>query len=376
MSRFWPNVLWTGLLTLALMGVPHTAHAQTSLADAKTLYINASYSEALAVLDQGVGAAGSDLGRTAELQHYRALCLIALGRTDEAEQAIALSVNADPFATPDTSELAPRVVSVFTAARGRLLPDVARRVMAEGRQLMQKADPAGAHRRFEAVTRLLSDPALVGRADLSDLILAANALAELAQTQIAAAARPVTADPPAAPPAATPTPVAPANAGANAGSGRGQTPASGTARGAAPAVLRPPARTATPAGASSAAPSSAPASSAPAPAAPAPAEGRQLGPAPAVDGFEPAVAIAQVLPRWQPENSSVARLAFSGSVRVTIDAAGRVTGAVMDRPVYPPYDRLVLAAAREWSYRPATLRGQPVGSERVVEIQLRPRGSN
>ena len=69
----------------------------------------------------------------------------------------------------------------------------------------------------------------------------------------------------------------------------------------------------------------------------------------------------------------MAQLGFSGAVRVTIDATGKVTGAVMDRPVYPPYDRLVLAAARAWTYRPATRNGQPVSSERLVEIVLQPR---
>ncbi len=371
MVSFRRHVLCTGLLSLVLTAVPHAAQAQDALADAKTLYINASYTEALAVLDQGAVAAGSDLGRTADLQHYRALCLIALGRTAEAEQAIALSVNADPFSVPDTSELAPRVASVFTAARGRLLPDVARKVMAEGRQLMQKADAAGALRRFEAVTKLLSEPALSARADLSDLILAANALAELTRTQIAAAAaRPAVSPEAGAAPAAvaaaptTSATAGAANAGANA-NGRGQTPASGAARGAAPAVLRPPARGAAQAGA--------PAAST--------AAGRQPTPAgastaPTVEGFEPAVPISQVLPRWQPENSTVARLTYEGSVRLTIDVTGRVTGAVMERATYPQYDRLVLAAAREWTYKPATLRGQAVASERVVEIQLRPRGAN
>jgi protein TonB len=94
----------------------------------------------------------------------------------------------------------------------------------------------------------------------------------------------------------------------------------------------------------------------------------------AADGaVQPAVAVFQALPRWQPENSNIARSSYSGAVRVTIDANGKVTQAVMDRPVYPSYDRLVLAAAREWTYRPATRNGQPVASERVVEIVLQPR---
>jgi hypothetical protein len=52
---------------------------------------------------------------------------------------------------------------------------------------------------------------------------------------------------------------------------------------------------------------------------------------------------------------------------------GKVTGAVMEPSVYPPYDRQILLAAREWTYRPATQNGKPVASERLVEIVLRPR---
>ena len=92
-------------------------NAQDDLGGAKTLYVNASYDEALGVLDKQAAGVGLIGATAAELHHYRALCLIALGRAAEADQAIALSVSADPFSVPDTSELAPRVASVFTAAR-------------------------------------------------------------------------------------------------------------------------------------------------------------------------------------------------------------------------------------------------------------------
>src|SRR5689334_7377387 len=154
------------LLAAGLVALGTIVWAQEELGGAKTLYVNASYEEALTVLDKQVPAAGTSGPKAAEVHHYRALCFIALGRTTEADQAIALSVAADPFSVPDTSELSPRVASVFTAARARLIPEVARTALAEGRQLMQKGDAAGANRRFEAVTKLLSEPALAGRADL------------------------------------------------------------------------------------------------------------------------------------------------------------------------------------------------------------------
>jgi TonB family protein len=83
------------------------------------------------------------------------------------------------------------------------------------------------------------------------------------------------------------------------------------------------------------------------------------------------VTITQELPPWRPDVTA-GRRTFSGSVRVEIDEAGRVTAAEMRQPVYPSYDPLVLEAAKKWLYKPATLNGVPVPSEKTVEIQLRP----
>jgi periplasmic protein TonB len=326
--------------------------AQDELGGAKTLYVNASYEEALTVLDKQAAAAGASGARAAEVQHYRALCFIALGRTADADQAIALSVSADPFSVPDTSELSPRVTSVFTAARARLIPEVARAALADGRQLMQKGDAAAANRRFEAVTKLLSEPGLAGRADLSDLTLAATAFSELTKAQMAAAAAAaaVVPAPQPVPPAAAATEPPAVSTSASGGSAPANTTASPAASRSAGRAQPPPA--ARPAAVTTLRPPSA--------AAPPP-------------GFVAAVPVSQAVPAWNPGTGFVAQLGFSGAVRVTIDANGKVTGAVMEPSVYPPYDRQILAAARDWTYRPATQNGKPVASERLVEIVLRPR---
>jgi protein TonB len=332
-------------LTVALGTV---VRAQDELGGAKTLYVNASYEEALTVLDKQAGAADASGTKAAEIQFYRALCFIALGRTPEADQAIALSVSADPFSVPDTSELAPRVASVFTAARARLIPEAARAALAEGRQLMQKGDAAGANRRFEAVTKLLSEPGLAGRADLIDLTLAATAFSELTKAQMAAAAAAAAAVVPV--PQPVPPPAAPTE----------------------PPVVRAPASTSP----SPSLAASRSASGAQPPPAARPAQATTLRPpsaASAPPGFVPAVPVSQPVPAWNPGTGLVATMGFSGAVRVTIDATGRVTGAVMEPSVYPPYDRQILVAARDWTYRPATQNGTPVASERLVEIVLRPR---
>ena len=77
------------------------------------------------------------------------------------------------------------------------------------------------------------------------------------------------------------------------------------------------------------------------------------------------------MPPWQPGAGVSSQVGFTGAVRLTIDATGKVISAVMDPSVYPPYDKLILAAAREWTYRPATQNGEPVTSQRRVEIVLR-----
>jgi TonB family protein len=81
--------------------------------------------------------------------------------------------------------------------------------------------------------------------------------------------------------------------------------------------------------------------------------------------------VEQTLPPWRPDGIA-ARRAYVGAVQVAIDAEGRVTGARMSKPVHASYDPLVLAAARKWLYKPATLNGVPVASEKTVEIELRP----
>jgi TonB family protein len=369
------RVVIAAVIVAAVLLGAVSSYAQDDLSGAKTLYVNASYEEALVLFDKEAAGAGASGTHAAEIHHYRALCLIALGRTAEAEQAIAQSVSADPFNVPDTSELAPRVASVFTSARARLIPDVARAALAEGRQLMQKGDAVAANTRFEAVTKLLSEPGLASRTDLADLTLAANAFAELTRAQITAAkAAAAAATPPPPAPASTPAATNPASAAAG-------TPASGSSAAspapAPPAASAAAARPRTTGGTPAQPPPAAVTLRPPGPGAPtanAPAAAATV--APADPGFVAAVPISQALPVWQPENGAVAQLGFSGTVRVMIDAAGKVTGAVMDRSVYPPYDRRVLAAARSWTYRPATRNGEPVPSERVVEIVLRPRTGN
>src|SRR5262245_59852852 len=98
------------------------AAGQDSVAAARDLYASAAYEDALAVLNRLPGA-----GRPAEeqraIEQYRAFCLLALGRTGEAERAIETVVTAAPMYRP-TTDLSPRVRAAFSDVRKRLLPGI------------------------------------------------------------------------------------------------------------------------------------------------------------------------------------------------------------------------------------------------------------
>lgn len=296
--------------------MPGIAQSQDAFDRAKTLYLEAAYEDALALLD----TRGS--GVSADVHLYRALCLLALGRSSEADAAIARSIEADPLATVARQDVSPRVAALLADARRRMLPEMARRRVADGRLLYQQGDQLGATQRFEAAIKLLDDPTLAKQSELTDLKTLASGFLDLIRAQSA-----VQSAPP-APVAAAPATPSPA-------------PVPATPSKAAPAAAAP----------------------APAPATPTPATTMNVS--------RPRV-LSQTLPPWRPPDPSWRTRELRGSVLVAIDATGRVTSATMQQGVYPGYDRLLLEAARSWRYTPAMRDGQPTASQLLVPIVIRP----
>lgn len=319
------------VMVLAL-AVPGTARSQDAFDRAKTLYLEAAYEDALALLDTP-GPMG-----TADVHLYRALCLLALGRAGEADAAITRSIEADPTATAGRQDVSPRVAAMLADARRRMLPDIARRRVADGRLAYQQGDRAGATDRFESAVRLLDDPTLAGQSELTDLRTLASGFVDLIRAQTAA--------PPAAPaPAAMTLAPAPATPG---GALSTPPPAVASASASTPAATRGP----QPAPAAASAPSSAPG-------------------APTAAVSRP-IPVSQPMPAWRPVDPSWSRQELRGSMLLTIDATGRVTNAQMEQAVYPGYDRLLLEAARTWKYTPAMRDGQPTTAQLIVPIVIRP----
>ncbi len=167
------------LTLLALAGVPGRAQQQ-SLQQIKDLYAQAAYEEALGALGALPATAV-----TAEAARYRAACLVALGRADDARQAVRASVEEHPDYAPDPADTSPRVLELFREARRELLPAVAKRMYAEARAAMDRKDAAAAVRQLEEVVRLLDSPDLAGDSTSSDLKMLASGFLDLTRAELA-----------------------------------------------------------------------------------------------------------------------------------------------------------------------------------------------
>ena len=178
-----------GCLILVL-SVSSSAAAQATEVDFKALYAAAEYDKALELV------ASLD---SLEAQQYKALCLLALGRTADASTAIESLVNASPTFIPSSEDAPPRFVELVTKVRQKLLPTVARRVFTEGRERYNEKQNEEAVKRFSLVLTLLKDPAFTdqnAKQDLETLATGFIDLAKAATTPVKVVAAPAEAVPP------------------------------------------------------------------------------------------------------------------------------------------------------------------------------------
>jgi hypothetical protein len=304
-----------------------------TLMKAKALYADASYDEALAVLKS------SD---AAEAHQYRALCLIALGRTQEAERALEALVNVAPTYAISDADLPPRIVALYTQTRRRIIPSVVKRMLTEARADFQAKNMGAARDKFEKLLTLTQDPVMAGNAEAVDLQLLAASYIDIVKNS---APGPVLATAPVV--VGTFAAPAPITAATNAPGTTALT------TGSRNAVL--PISTAT---------SMAVTPTAAAPSAAAAAPTAMLA---VTRKVVPAETVRQSFPAF---TTTAPARPMSGAVRVTIGPTGKVTKAVMEVPIEPRYDARVLAATRNWLYKPATLDDQPIQSEKVVQINI------
>jgi TonB family protein len=300
------RILVTASMFVALAA---PAHAQlrdgreNPLTAARDLYASARYDEALAVLS----TLPSDVVATdrKSVEQYRSLCLLALGRSTEAETAIAAAITADPLFMPGEADASPRVRAAFSEVRQRLLPQIASNRYAAAKLAYDRKDYSLAESQFRSLLALLDDPQMGGR--LSDLRTLANGFLDLATAAAAPPPEPKKADVPA------PSPAAPV---------------------ASPSA--------------------------------APKESRIWSAEDA--GVTLPVALRQDVPRVPTTISAQAR--ERAILELLIDEQGRVTSLNLRLSIHPMYDPQLLAAARDWRYKPAMVDGVPVKFRKLIQITV------
>jgi hypothetical protein len=128
-----------------------------SLSAVRDLYASAAYEEALNVLGTMPSAPRStDESRT--MEQYRAFCLLALGRSTEAERAIATVVEGQPAYRPVDNEMSPRVRAAFVDVRKRLLPTIIQQRYADAKAAFDRREFMAASQGFQQVLDLMNDP--------------------------------------------------------------------------------------------------------------------------------------------------------------------------------------------------------------------------
>lgn len=200
MTKLARTLIVGGLTAAFWLLLVEPVRAQDSVGVARDLYAAAAYEDALVVLNRlRMGDRVEDEHRTVE--QYRAFCLLALGRTDEAERTIEGIVAAEPSYQPSATDVSPRVRSAFSDVRRRMLPTIVQQKYAQAKAAFDRKDFVSAEAGFTQVLDMFSDPDVGGSANqppLSDLRTLSVGFHELS----AAAAAP--------PPPPPPQPVVPA----------------------------------------------------------------------------------------------------------------------------------------------------------------------
>jgi len=202
MRRGMARAYAASILLAALLGTRDRLAAQDTLTMARDLYASAAYDDALAVLNRlRSGDHTADDARA--IEQYRAFCLLALGRTDEAERAIEAVVAAQPTYRPSESEISPRLRALFVDARRRMLPTIIQDRYGQAKAAYDRKEYAAAARGFKTTLEMMADPDLGpagNQPPISDLRVLAQGFQELSAKAAA---------PPPPPPAAVAPPQAP-----------------------------------------------------------------------------------------------------------------------------------------------------------------------
>jgi tetratricopeptide (TPR) repeat protein len=286
---------------------------QDTLGTARELYASAAYEDALSALDRLDPSDAPDRGR--QVDEYRAFCLYALGRTEEAERVAESLIRRDPLIQLNEGETSPRITAMFTNVRKRLLPGLIREEFRIARSALSEKKTTEAEPHFLQAHQLLQEAERIEIWDdaLADLRVLVEGFLDLSRARTTqpqldvASNREVEHTVPAS--AKRPAELEPATA--------------------APRIFT------------------------------------------AADAeVTPPVVIRQVVPTVPLELARIlnAGRPKRGLLEVVIDDRGVVQEAVMRDSVNSMYDDVMVNAARGWRYRPAMKDGVPVAYMKTIVI--------
>jgi TonB family protein len=307
----------TLIIGLVLVAAQAGIGAQDTLTAAKDLYASAAYEDALTTLTRLTesGEPAPDIAR--QVDEYRAFCLYALGRTDEAESVAEVMIRREPMMKLDAADVSPRLEVMFSSVRKRLLPALIRERFKTARTALDEKNLTAAEPQLVEAKQMIADAEKLAIKDdgLADLGVLVDGFLQLVRS---------TADQRAAapPPAAIP-------------------PDAATVAAAARQRIDPP---------------------------PAPAGAPRVYTVDDV-GVTPPVVISQRMPAMTTDLVKITKaMKTSAVLEVVIDEKGNVVDANVIKSVNASFDSIVAAAARRWKYRPAVKDGVPVRYVKTLVI--------
>jgi len=306
-------------LPLMVLTVAAPARGQDILAAPQKLYLEAQYEDALNLLDQAKADTNLASETALRVEQLRALCLLALDRKADAQQAIEAILDLDPLYRLGEDDAAPKIRTAFREVRRRALPAALERVYSRAKQAYERKSYTEAVAGFTRVRALLDDADLTLSSEArTDMAMVARGFLDLAEA------------------AAAPPP---------------------------PSAIQPPAP---------AVPTSAPSSTPPRvnQAAPSP-PGRPLYDAASAGVTPPSPVRTDIR---IPDSMKPSGSPREAVVEIVVGVNGSVESATIRQPAGSPYDALVVQAAGIWRYRPATRGGTPVRFRLLVRIVIPPRG--
>jgi hypothetical protein len=300
----------TSCLAVLVLAAASHASAQDPLNTARELYASAAYEEALTTLGR-LQNSGTPPAVLEQADQYRAFCLVALGRTVDAQSVIEGLIRRNPAIQLDATDASPRIAAMFDDVRRRLLPDLVRAQYREARAAFERKDYVAAEPELARVQRMIEEAEKIDVEDesLGDLRVLVEGFLDLA---------------------------------------RGLANAENAQRAAAEAPKQ-------------VAASPAPVTSQPAPSA--------LLVDQSSPDITPPVAIVQEVP---PVPAALLPMLKSGKtsgvLEVLVDELGNVERSVIRQSINAAYDEIVIRASRQWKYRPARRGDVPIKYLKTIAV--------